>query len=234
VTSPTKNQPPSAKIDLKRWFSWLCLALMVVAEIFLFQAVREKDAALVESHSAQVEMRQMQKDLDALKNSSAGLQATEIARLRKQNEMLTAKASALQKNAEQLQFANQQAEQHLTTARKALQLQQDHLQQLAAENQQARAIALAAAQSSPAAASENDQRLMEICINHLRQIDAAKNQWALENNKATGATPTAQDIAPYLKLDANGNIPSCPAGGLYLINAIGEPPTCSLAGHALQ
>jgi hypothetical protein len=110
-------------------------------------------------------------------------------------------------------------------------MQQDHLQQLSAENQQARAIAVAAAQSPPATASDNDQRMMEICINHLRQIDAAKNQWALENNKPTGVTPTAQDIAPYL---TNENIPSCPAGGFYSINAIGEPPTCSIAGHALQ
>jgi septal ring factor EnvC (AmiA/AmiB activator) len=230
VTPPTKSPPPAATIDLKRWFSWLCLALMVVTEILLFQAVREKDAALVAAHSAQVEMRQMQKDLDALKNSSTGLQATEIARLRKQNEMLTAKAGALQKNVEQLQLAQQEADQHLATARKALQLQQDHLQQLSAENQQVRAIAVAATQPPPAAAPDGDQRLMEICINHLRQIDAAKNQWALENNKTNGATPTAQDIAPYL---TNGNFPSCPAGGLYSINAIGEPPTCSLAGHAL-
>ena len=206
---------------------------MLVAEILLFRAVREKDAALTDLRSAQVGMRQMQKDLDELKNSSAGAQAAEISRLRKQNELLTAKAGALQKNVEQLQLANQDSEQHLATARKALQMQQDHLQELSAENQQARASALAAAQPPPAAASDGDQRLMDVCINHLRQIDAAKNQWALENGKTTGATPTAQDIAPYLKLDANGNIPSCPAGGLYSINAVGEPPTCSIPGHVL-
>lgn len=230
MTQPTQSPPPASTINLKRWFSWLCLALMVVAEILLFQAVREKDTALVDLRSAQVEMRQMQKDLDELKNSSTGLQAAEISRLRKQTELLTAKASALQKNVEQLQIARQEADQHLATARKALQMQQDHLQQLSAENQQARSAAQMQ-QSQQTDMLEASQR--NACINHLRQIDAAKNQWALENNKSAGNPITAQDIAPYIKLDANGNIPDCPAGGTYTIGAVGEVPTCSIPDHVL-
>jgi hypothetical protein len=66
------------------------------------------------------------------------------------------------------------------------------------------------------------------CINNLRQIDAAKNEWALENHKTNGTPVTEADIKPYIKLDASGNLPKCPAGGIYAIGSVGEPPACSL------
>jgi hypothetical protein len=66
------------------------------------------------------------------------------------------------------------------------------------------------------------------CINNLRQIDAAKNEWALENSKTNGTPVTEADIKPYIKLDASGNFPKCPAGGTYTIGSVGEPPACSL------
>ena len=69
------------------------------------------------------------------------------------------------------------------------------------------------------------------CINNLRQIDAAKYEWALENRKTNGTVCTASDITPYIKLDANGNLPKCPSGGTYTIGKIGEPPTCSLGAN---
>ncbi|HLX94370.1 MAG TPA: hypothetical protein VKU37_01360 [Verrucomicrobiae bacterium] len=66
------------------------------------------------------------------------------------------------------------------------------------------------------------------CINNLRQIDAAKQQWALEKGKQANDVPTWDDIQPYLY-----KIPHCPAGGTYSINAVGERPTCSVPGHEL-
>jgi hypothetical protein len=68
------------------------------------------------------------------------------------------------------------------------------------------------------------------CINNLRQIDAAKQQWALENDKTADAVPSAQDLLPYL---SNLVFPVCPSGGTYTINAVGVPPTCSVPGHVL-
>jgi outer membrane lipoprotein-sorting protein len=82
-----------------------------------------------------------------------------------------------------------------------------------------------------AAARTQSQR--NACINNLRQIDAAKNEFALEKGKANGTAVTEADIKAYIKLDANGNLPKCPAGGKYTIGKVGEPPTCSVAGHAL-
>jgi hypothetical protein len=69
------------------------------------------------------------------------------------------------------------------------------------------------------------------CINNLRQIDAAKNEWALENRKTNGIV-AENDIKPYLKLDANGNLPKCPAGGTYIIGRVGEDVKCSIGTSA--
>jgi len=67
------------------------------------------------------------------------------------------------------------------------------------------------------------------CINNLRQIDAAENQWALEAGQTTGATVVNADLTPYIKLNSNNDIPGCPAGGTYTINPVGQNPTCSLS-----
>jgi competence protein ComGC len=69
------------------------------------------------------------------------------------------------------------------------------------------------------------------CINNLRQIDAAKQQWALENNKKAADTPTQSDLTHFLK---NGQWPTCPAGGTYTINPVSEAPTCSVPKHKLS
>jgi hypothetical protein len=71
------------------------------------------------------------------------------------------------------------------------------------------------------------------CINNLRLIDAAKQQWALENKKQSTDTPTMQDLRPYIGRGPNGEMPACPGGGVYTIGTVGEKPTCSIPGHAL-
>jgi len=70
------------------------------------------------------------------------------------------------------------------------------------------------------------------CINNLRQIESAKEQWALENGKTNGTIVTENDIKPYIKLDSNGNLPKCPAGGTYIIGRVGENPKCSIGTSA--
>jgi hypothetical protein len=71
------------------------------------------------------------------------------------------------------------------------------------------------------------------CINNLRLIDSAKQQWALEARKTNTDTPTEDDLRPYLGRGAKGEMPSCPDGGAYTFGAVGEKPTCSVQGHAL-
>ena len=68
------------------------------------------------------------------------------------------------------------------------------------------------------------------CINNLRQIDAAANQWALENKATTGQTINfPDDLTPYIKLNSSSSIPGCPASGTYADPSVGAIPTCSLS-----
>jgi len=70
------------------------------------------------------------------------------------------------------------------------------------------------------------------CINNLRQIDAAANQFALEKGKKTGDGITyPADLTPYIKLNAASSIPPCPAGGTYSCATVGAAPACSLGSN---
>ena len=76
------------------------------------------------------------------------------------------------------------------------------------------------------------------CINNLRQIDGAIQQWALENNASpsTGVAADGSDITPYLGRGANGSIASvyCPAdtakafGSSYTVVDVQTPPACKI------
>jgi prepilin-type N-terminal cleavage/methylation domain-containing protein len=73
------------------------------------------------------------------------------------------------------------------------------------------------------------------CINNLRQIDGAKQQWALENKQVSTVTPGQTSIQVYLGRGGNGTWPAEPAGGTYTINQVSVPPTCSVgAPHILN
>ena len=72
------------------------------------------------------------------------------------------------------------------------------------------------------------------CINNLRQIDAAKRQWALEQGKKSSDVPTQADLNPYLGRYMNGADLYCPlspriAWGGYdkSIGDIGTMPFCA-------
>jgi len=70
------------------------------------------------------------------------------------------------------------------------------------------------------------------CINNLRQLDTAIQQFSVEAGKHVGDTivwPT--DLTAYIKLNSKGSIPPCPAGGTYALALVGTIPsaTCSLS-----
>jgi competence protein ComGC len=73
---------------------------------------------------------------------------------------------------------------------------------------------------------------MNACISNLREIDAAKEQWALDNKKEPTDTPAAQELDTYLH--RSFTTLKCPAGGVYTINAVGEKPACSISRHELS
>lgn len=204
-------------MNLKRWFAWACLGLVVVAEISLFRAYREKDALQADLRVTQTEMRQLQSELELLRNSNVGLQVAEISRLRKQNQILTNQVAQWRMALDRVNFESQSNALHLATAREALRLQQDHIDQIQTEGQQileASVVIIA----------------RKTCINNLRLIDDAKQQWATDAGKPLNAVPTVKDLLPYFK---EKGFPECPDGGTYSLNAVDEVPTCSVAGHTL-
>src|SRR5438445_689199 len=92
-------------------------------------------------------------------------------------------------------------------------------------------IGLLAAIAIPNFVRARTQSQMNACINNLRQLDGAVQQYALENKLASTAGYTLSVIKPYVKLDSNNNIPSCPANGTYSQGAtVTNAPTCSLSG----
>ena len=67
---------------------------------------------------------------------------------------------------------------------------------------------------------------MNACINNLRQIDGAIQQWALDLKKDAGQAVTLNDISSYLR-----NSVVCPSGGTtfddsYTITTVDAPPLC--------
>ena len=64
------------------------------------------------------------------------------------------------------------------------------------------------------------------CINNLRIIDAAKQQWALETGQVTSVTPSSSNIVPYLGR-SGAIMPTCPIGSAtYVIGSLTTNPTC--------
>ncbi len=87
------------------------------------------------------------------------------------------------------------------------------------------------------------------CINNLRIIDGAKQQWALEHflaHVSDDANPNwCTNWIPYLNAVATEEdihlynsrnqypMPRCPRGGIYTIGRVADAPTCSYPGHVL-
>lgn len=80
--------------------------------------------------------------------------------------------------------------------------------------------------------ADSTRSAQNMCINHLRQIEAAKEQWALENKKSTGAAVALGEAMAYIKDPAS--VTNCPAGGQVSIGRIGEDAKCTIPGHDLN
>ncbi len=68
---------------------------------------------------------------------------------------------------------------------------------------------------------------MRACQENQQKIDAAKEQWALENGVSGTASPDWENLVgvhAYIRKS-----PECPASGEYTINNIDTNPTCSLS-----
>ena len=75
-------------------------------------------------------------------------------------------------------------------------------------------IGLLAAIAIPNFVRARTQSQMNACINNLRQIDGATQQWALENKKNSTDSAAFSDIKDYLRAQV-----VCPSGGTNFGNS---------------
>ncbi len=70
------------------------------------------------------------------------------------------------------------------------------------------------------------------CINNLRQLEGAKQTWALESKAGPNTMPTIANIQPYLGRGTAGTAPTCPADAAqtfatsYNLNDLNTAPAC--------
>ena len=92
-------------------------------------------------------------------------------------------------------------------------------------------IGLLAAVALPNFARARGTAYRNGCLNNLRLIDGAKQEWAFETKATNDDRPTQSELTPYLK---GNQFPSCPAKGTYRIRRVSRIPVCDQEGHDLQ
>lgn len=208
---------------MKTALPWVLVAALLAGIYFLYADNKKKDTeiARLSLDSQQLAAFKAEND-DLVKKIPA--QTEELTRLRKEHDELIRVRSELQR----LRDQNKQLTSQLTAA------------QAQVTQAQQQAVAVQAAQTAQQATqAQNDQITAQLkvaavqantCINFLRQIDSAKQQWALEYKKTADSVPTPDDLTPYLQ---NPSQILCPGGGVYSINAVNSAPTCNVPGHSL-
>jgi prepilin-type N-terminal cleavage/methylation domain-containing protein len=63
------------------------------------------------------------------------------------------------------------------------------------------------------------------CCANLREINQAKEQFAMANSMRDGMPISSGNLMPYLKESV---FPTCPSGGIYMVGLVGDDPTCSI------
>jgi RNA polymerase sigma factor (sigma-70 family) len=178
---------------------------------------------LVMQHQAQVKLRE--------ENRSLRQQAAHLAQLQTENEHL----SNLVAQANHASAVSQEQLSELMKLRGEVGLlrkQTNELRVLQNENRQLRTrpLAVQAAVITQNPAVQPAQTEQNACVNNLREIDSAVQQFALEYKLSTNGVVTAGQIVPYLR---SGQLPRCPSGGNYTFGPVTNPPTCSIPGHNL-
>jgi DNA repair exonuclease SbcCD ATPase subunit len=216
--------------QLKTMLPWLCVVALVAGMLIVRSRSKESETALAELRQANQELKKTRVEEEDLKKIQA--QVDELGRLRKENEELHRLRNEVRQLREEKQGAARAGQSGQPSSAQAKadasappQLQRQ-LQQLMAENERLRAENQQFQQIQVNAQAN----AVNACMNNLRIIEGAKDQWALENKKGVGDAMSAQDIQPYLK---NNALPVCPQGGAYTLNAVGAQATCSVPGHVL-
>jgi hypothetical protein len=186
------------------------VALALVAGFFYLadeKSRNELDQARAQAEESAQQLQQLQQAKTETQPKPSEESNLELAKLRGD----VVKYRAMEKQFQTLQTENQQLRAQLQ------QLQQANSETAALRNQNLQLQQVA-----------QDSAYTAQCIANLRQIAAAKQQWALENRKTQADVPMDIDIfGKYLP-----EKPVCPKGGVYILGCASTPrPTCSIHGH---
>ena len=67
------------------------------------------------------------------------------------------------------------------------------------------------------------------CQGNLKQIESAKEQWAMDNKKVATDSPATDDLYgadKYIKAE-----PACPNSGSYTVGSVATAPECSISDN---
>ena len=88
-------------------------------------------------------------------------------------------------------------------------------------------IGMLAAIAIPSFVKARSTSQLNACINNMRIIDAAKEQWALSTEADAGAPIDLTPVNQYIK---GATTPMCPVQGTYTYHLVGQDPECSIHG----
>ncbi len=212
---------------------WLCVVGLLAGLGWVYSAGQKKEAELATLREDSQQLQKLRAEQEDAKNTRVQAEGDELARLRKEHEELL----RLRNEVRQLRGDKQQLATQVQTAQAQAQAAQDQIQAARSNPAQpAVPTQLSAAEQAAfkarygIAAQTPEQVQTAACINNLRLLGGAKQQWALEKQKDRGAMPTAADLSPYLR---SNTIPTCPAGGVYTLNPVYLAPICNIPGHAI-
>jgi len=203
-------------MNIKLALPWVLVLGLAVGVFALYSSNQKQAAELAQLRQQTEEAQKTQSTSETKSQPPTGEE--EVAQLRKDHEDVLRLRNEVRLLRDEKQQLARQAQAAQTAA--ANNQQQEQLQKLTAENQQLKI------QSQ--VIQQRDQ--LSACINNLRQIDGAKQQFALEHQKPAGSLVSNDDLAPYLP---NKTVPTCPGGGVYTLNPVGLNPICNIVGHVL-
>jgi uncharacterized membrane protein YccC len=210
-----------------KWLGAIAILALATAVVVLASRNRAQATELADLREQSTQLETLQeetREMQRLRNQVQELdrfrrEAEEVHKLRNETRQLRQEKQEFEKISAELQQLRQTVAQL-----RNVQAEKQQIEQILRNQMQQ------TAQNTPPAPPTPEDAATRACINNLRQIDGGKEQWALENNQPAGAQVSPAELEPYF---VNG-MPSCPSGGSYTIGTLGQSPTCSIPGHALQ
>ena len=90
-------------------------------------------------------------------------------------------------------------------------------------------IAILLAIAIPNFLASRERSRATTCQANMRQMDTAKEHWAMENLKVQSDTPQPSElVTEYMRARYEDALPSCPSGGSYTLGSLSALPLCSV------